>query len=89
MRGALYACAVGVALVVGAIGPRTAAADPGPSNKCYGEIIAGIAATWPWAHDEKVDFAPPPGAIALWIKSFGPGLGISSVRELQVLFCGD
>ena len=59
----------------------------GPSNVCYGQIVAGIAATWPWAHDGKSGFPPSPGAVALWIREFGPSVGVSSVRELQVLFC--
>lgn len=59
----------------------------GPSNRCYGDIIAGIARTWPWAHEDKVAFEPPPGAIALWIELFGEELGISNVRDLQLLFC--
>jgi hypothetical protein len=49
--------------------------------------VAGIASTWPWAHDGKSAFPPPPGALALWIREFGPGLGISNVRDLQLLFC--
>ena len=53
-----------------------------------GCAVAGIAATWPWAHNEKEAFPPPPGAIALWIQEFGPQVGISSVRQLQQLFCG-
>jgi hypothetical protein len=60
----------------------------GPANKCYGAVVAGIASTWPWAHNDKVAFPPPPGALALWVKTFGPGLGITTVRELQILFCG-
>ena len=60
----------------------------GPSNTCYGQIASGIASTWPWAHNEKVAFPPPPGALALWLETFGPGLGISTVRDLQELFCG-
>jgi hypothetical protein len=59
----------------------------GPSNQCYGEITSGIASTWPWAHLAKSAFAPPPGALALWVRDFGPLVGISSVRELQILFC--
>ena len=62
----------------------SAAASP---NACRGQIIAGIANTWPWAHDDKSSFAPSPGAIALWVELFGPDLGISSVHELQELFC--
>lgn len=67
--------------------PAFAVVPTGPSNVCMGQIVAGIAATWPWAHDENVAFAPPPGSIALWIQIFGPDLGISSVRDLQLLFC--
>jgi len=33
-------------------------------------------------------FPPPPGAIALWVDLFGPFVGVSSVRDLQILFCG-
>jgi hypothetical protein len=29
------------------------------------------------------------GAIALWVREFGPAVGTSSVRDLQVLFCGE
>ena len=57
------------------------------SDACAGQIVAGIAKTWPWAHDDKIAFPPPPGAIALWIQTFGPALGISSVRDLQLRFC--
>jgi len=56
-------------------------------DQCYGRIVAGISSTWPWAHEDHVAFQPPPGAIALWLQTFGPGLGIDSVRELQLLFC--
>ena len=59
----------------------------GPNNRCYGEITSGIASTWPWAHLDKAAFAPPPGGLARWVQDFGPLVGISSVRELQVLFC--
>jgi hypothetical protein len=82
-----FASAVVVAAVAAATG--TVRATPGPSHKCYGQIVAGIASTWPWAHQDKVDFPPSPGAIALWLKEFGPLVGISSVRELQVLFCDE
>ena len=61
----------------------------GPSNQCRAEIVAGIASTWPWAHEGHEDFPPPPGAIALWIEQFGPDVGVSSVRELQEWFCSD
>ncbi len=58
-----------------------------PDNKCYGQVVAGISSTWPWAHDNKAGFDPPKGAVAKWLEEFGPGLGISTVRELQILAC--
>lgn len=61
---------------------------PPVTEACQGQIVQGIASTWPWAHDDKIAFAPPPGAIALWIRQFGGALGITNVRELQQLFCG-
>ena len=61
---------------------------PTVTSQCYGEIASGIASTWPWAHDEKIAFPPPPGSLHLWIETFGPLIGISTVRELQLLFCG-
>ena len=77
--------AVAFALCAGSVG--TAQAQTGPSNQCYGEISAGIASTWPWAHEGRTDFPPPPGALKLWIELFGPEVGVSSVRDLQLLFC--
>lgn len=68
-------------------GPTYDVASNGPSNQCYGAVLSGIASTWPWAHDGRMDFEPPPGAIALWIKLFGPAVGVTSVRELQFHFC--
>lgn len=88
MKQRVTAYAAAIALALGAAGAGTALAAQGPSNKCYGQIIRGIASTWPWAHNDKIAFAPPPGAIALWLKEFGPLVGVSSVRELQILFCG-
>jgi len=84
MHRTIAASLVAVVVAVGMLA-RPAAADP--SSKCNGQIVAGIAATWPWAHDDKAAFPPPPGSLALWIREFGPGLGISSVRDLQILFC--
>lgn len=63
------------------------AISTGPTNQCYGAVLSGIATTWPWAHDGRMDFMPPPGAIALWIQVFGPSTGVTSVRELQFHFC--
>jgi hypothetical protein len=77
-----------IAIAMALAGSRSAAhAASGPGNKCYGQIVSAIASTWPWAHDDKSSFEPSPGSIALWIKTFGPDVGISSVRQLQVLFC--
>lgn len=75
--------AQGIGSVSAAVGQQ----QTGPSNQCYGAMTSGIASTWPWAHLDKVAFAPPPGALALWVREFGPLVGISSVRELQILFC--
>jgi len=75
-----------MAVSAGSVGAGRAAADP--TNQCYGAIASGIAATWPWAHDGQMAFPPPPGAIALWVDLFGPFVGVSSVRDLQILFCG-
>jgi hypothetical protein len=84
MRTAIAASVVAVA-VAASVMPKRAAADP--SNRCYGAIAAGIASTWPWAHDGKSAFPPPPGALALWIEEFGPDVGVSNVRDLQLQFC--
>ena len=59
-----------------------------PTPECYGQIVNGIASTWPWAHDDQVAFPPPPGSLQLWIETFGPAIGVSTVHELQLLFCG-
>ena len=75
-----------LAASAGSVGAGRAQADP--TNECYGAIASGIAATWPWAHLGQMDFPPPPGAIALWLELFGPSIGVSSVRELQLVFCG-
>lgn len=86
MRKTIAVIAVAIALA----GSRSVAnAANGPSNRCYGQIVTGIASTWPWAHDAKSSFEPSPGSIALWIKLFGPDVGISTVRQLQLLFCAE
>ncbi len=61
---------------------------PTPPDGCYGQITSGIASTWPWAHDDRIAFPPPPGSLHLWVETFGPLVGISTVHELQLLFCG-
>ena len=85
MRKAIAGSVAAIGLAVSGASPVTATA--GPSNQCYGEIASGIAATWPWAHEGQAAFAPPPGGLALWVQEFGPGVGVSSVRQLQLLFC--
>jgi hypothetical protein len=85
MRKAIAASVVAIGLAVGGAAAGTAAADP--SNRCYGEVASGIASTWPWAHEGQMAFPPPPGGLALWVEAFGPEVGVSSVRELQLLFC--
>jgi len=84
MRKTVAGCLVTIAIMTGGLAKPALA---GPSNVCYGQIVAGIAATWPWAHDNKSSFPPSPGAVALWVREFGPAVGVSSVRELQVKFC--
>ena len=81
---AIAGSVVAVAVVAGFFAKPAAAS---PESKCAGQVVAGIAATWPWAHNDKVAFPPPPGAIALWVREFGPDVGVSSVRQLQLLFC--
>jgi len=60
-----------------------------PVKRCYGQLVSGINTTWPWAHFDQEAFPPPPGAIALWVQLFGPDIGVNSVRELQLRFCGE
>jgi hypothetical protein len=88
MRKLLAGGLVALAMAASAASMGAARAEADPSNQCYGAIASGIAATWPWAHDGQVAFPPPPGSLALWVELFGPEVGISSVRELQILFCG-
>jgi hypothetical protein len=73
---------------------HTGAAPAGPTSeepdrRCYGQLVSGINTTWPWAHFDKEAFPPPPGAIALWVQLFGPDIGVNTVRELQLRFCGE
>jgi hypothetical protein len=88
MRKLLAGGLVALAIAASAASMGAARAEADPSNQCYGAIASGIAATWPWAHDGQIAFPPPPGSLALWVELFGPEVGISSVRELQILFCG-
>jgi hypothetical protein len=60
-----------------------------PDKRCYGQLVSGINTTWPWAHFDKEAFPPPPGVIASWVQLFGPDIGVNSVRELQLRFCGE
>ena len=65
-----------------------AGASAEPDKRCYGQLVSGINTTWPWAHFDKEAFPPPPGAVALWVQLFGADIGVNSVRELQLYFCG-
>lgn len=70
----------------------------GPSNQCYGSIILGIARTWPWttdgwiewpwSYEQGPDYAPPAGSVELWIQLYGSTYNVTSVRQLQLRFCG-
>jgi hypothetical protein len=88
MRKLLVGGLVALVMAVSAASVGATRAQADPSNQCYGAIASGIASTWPWAHEGQMAFPPPPGALALWVELFGPEVGISSVRELQLLFCG-
>jgi len=89
MKRIVRVSAVVIGVAIGSTIAGTAGAAQGPSNRCYGDIASGIASTWPWAHNDRVGFPPPPGALPLWIQEFGPFVGVSSVRELQVAFCDE
>lgn len=70
-------------------GARHDAIATGPANRCRGDSLSGIATTWPWAHEDKSAYAPPPGSIAIWLKVLGPSIGVSTVRELQAYYCSN
>ena len=94
LRNTLPLVALAFALSACEQQPTTVAVDVQPAfaaapAACQGQITSLIASTWPFAHDGQVDFPPPPGSIALWLQDIGePFFGVSTVRELQVLFCG-
>ena len=58
------------------------ARETGPDNVCRGQIISFIASTWPWAHDDKVAFPPPPGSLALALEIAG-----LTLKEAIAQFC--
>jgi hypothetical protein len=89
MKCIIRVSAVVIGVAIGSSIAGNAGAANGPSNRCYGDIAAGIASTWPWAHNDKDAFPPPPGALHLWIQEFGPFVGVASVRDLQVAFCDE
>lgn len=76
----LVAATVGITAIVGfTAGP--VAADP-----CHGEIVGkGIASTWPFAHGDRSQFAPPKGGFAGWVELLGfegqPGAENQAIRE--------
>lgn len=61
----------------------------GAANRCRGDSLSGFATTWPWSHEDKRAYAPPPGSIAIWLKVLGPSIGVSTVRELQAYYCSN
>lgn len=55
----------GIVTAIVAFG-TTALAEPDP-NACHGQIVGqDIASTWPFAHEDRDEFQPPPGAVALF-----------------------
>jgi hypothetical protein len=75
-----------VAFALSAASAGTAQAATGPSNQCYGAMTSDFATSWPWPQGQTA-FPPPPGDLALLLQLFGPQLGVSTVRELQLLVC--
>ena len=69
-----------------AVFPTDVNLQTGPANQCRGAFTSEFAADWPWPSTRE-EFPPPPGAIALFVKNFGPIGGFSSVREMQEFFC--
>jgi len=70
-------------------GPRHDAIATGQANRCRGDTLSSFATTWPWSHENKRAYAPPPGSIAIWLKVLGPSIGVSTVRELQAYYCSN
>lgn len=73
-------------------GDRTPPGDPEADrvgSQCRGEIVSAIASTWPYPDSRGglEFFAPPPGALALWLQAFAPQ-GVSTVQEAMAFFCG-
>ena len=59
--------------------------DSNPTDRdCRADITSGIASTW---HDYFETDPPPPGAVKLWIETYGHLFGIESVRDLQNWWC--
>lgn len=74
---------IAAALVTTAIGIGGATAS---ADSCVGDNVGkDIASTWPFAHEDRSEFPPPPGAFALWVETFGfegqPGAEIQALRE--------
>ena len=69
-----------------AVFPTDVNLQTGPANQCRGAFTSEFATDWPWPSTRE-QFPPPPGAIALFVKNFGPIGGFSSVREMQEFFC--
>ena len=86
MRKTLIVGMAAAALALSGASVGTAQAQTGPSNQCIGAITSDFATSWPWPQGQT-DFPPPPGGLALLLQLLGPQLGVSTVRDLQLLFC--
>lgn len=62
--------------------------DEKVGDQCRGAIVSGIASTWPYPESQGGPdfFAPPPGALALWLQAFAP-YGVTTVQEAMDFFC--
>lgn len=68
--------------------PPTAPGEERVGDSCRGDIVSAIASTWPYADSrgQLEFFAPPPGALALWLQAFAPH-GVTTVQEAMDYFC--
>ena len=76
----LIAAAVGITAIVG-LSAGSASAD-----SCHGGIVAkDVASAWPYAHEDRSQFAPPKGGFAGWVEIFGyegqPGAENQAIRD--------
>lgn len=77
----LAAAAVSVAFTGLAVGSGSVSAG------CHGDIVGDIASTWPFAHEDRDEFSPPPGAIALYTEVLTPFDNPGQLNEDIKEFC--